>query len=78
MFCFSVVISIHISYFQALVFEEPQGHHALGASVRDAACYICWSLARAFRPKDLKKHIEQIATCLVCVALFDREVNVRR
>uniref|UniRef100_A0A0R3RS82 Tubulin-specific chaperone D n=1 Tax=Elaeophora elaphi TaxID=1147741 RepID=A0A0R3RS82_9BILA len=62
----------------ALVFEEPQGHHALGASVRDAACYICWSLARAFRPADLKKYIEQIATCLVCVALFDREVNVRR
>ncbi|CAG9536202.1 unnamed protein product [Cercopithifilaria johnstoni] len=62
----------------ALVFEEPQGHHALGASVRDAACYICWSLARAFRPVDLKKYIEQIATCLVCVALFDREVNVRR
>ncbi|VBB27689.1 unnamed protein product [Acanthocheilonema viteae] len=62
----------------ALVFEEPQGHHALGASVRDAACYICWSLARAFRPVDLKKYIIQIATCLVCVALFDREVNVRR
>ncbi|VDK61599.1 unnamed protein product [Onchocerca ochengi] len=62
----------------ALVFEEPQGHHALGASVRDAACYICWSLARAFRPMDLKKYVEQIATYLVCVALFDREINVRR
>ncbi|VDM08731.1 unnamed protein product [Wuchereria bancrofti] len=62
----------------ALVFEEPQGHHALGASVRDAACYICWSLARTFRPVDLEKYIEQIATSLVCVALFDREVNVRR
>lgn len=60
------------------MFEEPQGHHALGASVRDAACYICWSLARAFCPVDLKEYIEQIATCLVCVALFDREVNVRR
>ncbi|EJD76372.1 beta-tubulin cofactor D family protein [Loa loa] len=62
----------------ALIFEEPQGHHALGASVRDAACYICWSLARGFRPVDLKKYVEQITTCLVCVALFDREVNVRR
>ncbi|KAM3721257.1 Tubulin-specific chaperone [Dirofilaria immitis] len=62
----------------ALVFEEPQGHHALGASVRDAACYICWSLARAFRPTDLKKYIEQIAKYLVCIALFDREINVRR
>ncbi|KAK6106480.1 Catenin-beta-like Arm-motif containing nuclear family protein [Brugia pahangi] len=62
----------------ALVFEEPQGHHALGASVRDAACYICWSLARTFHPMDLEAYIEQIATTLVCVALFDREVNVRR
>ncbi|VDN82296.1 unnamed protein product [Brugia pahangi] len=60
----------------ALVFEEPQGHHALGASVRDAACYICWSLARTFHPMDLEAYIEQIATTLVCVALFDREVNL--
>ncbi|VDM98063.1 unnamed protein product [Thelazia callipaeda] len=62
----------------ALVFEEPQGHHALGANVRDAACFICWSLARAFRPLDLKIYIEQIASSLVCAALFDREINVRR
>lgn len=76
-FHFNVLFS-SVLHFEALVFEEPQGHHALGASVRDAACYICWSLARSFRPTDLKKFVEKIATRLVCIALFDREVNVRR
>ncbi|KHN88156.1 Tubulin-specific chaperone D [Toxocara canis] len=63
---------------KALVFEERQGRHALGANVRDAACYICWALARAFRPSDMASYVDQIATSLVCVALFDREINVRR
>ncbi|VDN56641.1 unnamed protein product [Dracunculus medinensis] len=63
---------------QALVFEEPQGGHALGANVRDAACYICWALARTFRPSDLAPYVDQIAVCLTCVAIFDREINVRR
>lgn len=63
---------------QALVFEERQGRHALGANVRDAACYISWALARAFRPSDLAPYVSRIATSLVCVALFDREINVRR
>uniref|UniRef100_A0A9J2PD52 Tubulin-specific chaperone D n=1 Tax=Ascaris lumbricoides TaxID=6252 RepID=A0A9J2PD52_ASCLU len=63
---------------KALVFEERQGRHALGANVRDAACYISWALARAFRPSDLAPYVSRIATSLVCVALFDREINVRR
>lgn len=60
------------------MFEEPQGGHALGANVRDAACYICWALARTFRPSDLAPYVDQIAVCLTCVAIFDREINVRR
>ncbi|VDK47268.1 unnamed protein product [Anisakis simplex] len=64
---------------KALMFEERQGrHHALGANVRDAACYICWSLARAFSRFDMMRYVPQIATSLVCVAVFDREINVRR
>jgi hypothetical protein len=29
--------------------------------VRDAACYVCWSLARAFEPNDLKPFVNDIA-----------------
>uniref|UniRef100_A0A0N5B161 Tubulin-specific chaperone D n=1 Tax=Syphacia muris TaxID=451379 RepID=A0A0N5B161_9BILA len=63
---------------KALVYEEPRGRYALGANVRDAACYIAWALARAFRVSDLALYLLDIATALVCVALFDREINVRR
>ncbi|KAK0426669.1 hypothetical protein QR680_009836 [Steinernema hermaphroditum] len=63
---------------KALVFEEPQGRFALGENVRDAACYICWAFARAYEPQVLAPYIQDLATELVNVALFDREVTVRR
>ncbi|MCP9260059.1 Tubulin-specific chaperone D [Dirofilaria immitis] len=59
----------------ALVFEEPQGHHALGASVRDAACYICWSLARAFRPTDLKNILNKLQNIFAASAAFQENVG---
>ncbi|VDL63458.1 unnamed protein product [Nippostrongylus brasiliensis] len=55
---------------QALFYEEPMGRHAFGSNVRDAACYVLWAFARAYEPDELK--------CFMCVALFDREVNLRR
>ncbi|KAE9421734.1 hypothetical protein Angca_007229, partial [Angiostrongylus cantonensis] len=63
---------------QALFYEEPMGGHAFGSNVRDAACYVLWSFARAYDPHDLTNYIETVARSLVCVALFDREVNIRR
>ncbi|ETN73524.1 hypothetical protein NECAME_13498 [Necator americanus] len=54
------------------------GRHALGSNVRDAACYVLWAFARAYEPEELKSFIETVATSLMCVALFDREVNLRR
>ncbi|KJH44600.1 HEAT repeat protein, partial [Dictyocaulus viviparus] len=63
---------------QALFYEEPMGGHAFGSNVRDAACYVLWAFARAYEPRELMSFIETVATNLICVALFDREVNLRR
>ncbi|CAJ0596016.1 unnamed protein product [Cylicocyclus nassatus] len=63
---------------QALFYEEPMGRHALGSNVRDAACYVFWAFARAYEPEQLKNFIDDVATSLMCAALFDREVNLRR
>ncbi|KAK6017918.1 HEAT repeat protein, partial [Ostertagia ostertagi] len=63
---------------QALFYEEPMGRHAFGSNVRDAACYVLWAFARAYEPDELKTFIDSVATSLMCVALFDREVNLRR
>jgi tubulin-specific chaperone D len=46
--------------------------------VRDAASYVLWSLARAQSPKTLAPHASDLARQLVTVALFDREVHIRR
>ncbi|KAK6060589.1 HEAT repeat protein [Cooperia oncophora] len=63
---------------QALFYEEPMGRHAFGSNVRDAACYVLWAFARAYEPEQLTTFIDSVATSLMCVTLFDREVNLRR
>ena len=47
--------------------------------IRDSACYICWSFSRAYEKTTLESGgLRELASTLVCMALFDREVNVRR
>jgi hypothetical protein len=63
---------------KALVFDKKLGNYSLGRNVRDAACYVCWSLARAFEAEDIKPYVNKIAGALLIVTVFDREVNCRR
>ncbi len=46
--------------------------------MRDAACFVCWSLSRAYEPQILEKYVHRLAPTLLCVTCFDREVNCRR
>lgn len=68
---------------EALKFEQTRGSHTIGSHVRDAACYVCWALARAYDPQVLDQVLSQgskagLAVALVLAAIFDREVNCRR
>lgn len=63
---------------KALVYDERRGACSLGWNVRDAACYVCWAFARAYEPKELEPYVNQIASALVIVALFDRNVSCRK
>ena len=63
---------------RALHFEEVSGNHTLGQHVRDAACYVCWAFARAFPPDVLQPFVMDLASALIQVAVFDREINCRR
>ncbi|CAG8736301.1 24921_t:CDS:10 [Gigaspora margarita] len=63
---------------EALKFDQKRGSHSIGAHVRDAACYVCWSFARAYAPEIIAPFVEELANSLVVVSVFDREVNVRR
>jgi hypothetical protein len=62
----------------ALIYDKQCNGNTTEANVRDAACYICWSFARAYGLDVLGTHADLLAQRLVCTALFDREVNVRR
>lgn len=62
----------------ALLYDKQCNGNTTEANVRDAACYICWSFARAYGLDVLGTHANLLAQRLVCTALFDREVNVRR
>ncbi|KAM7371736.1 hypothetical protein PAMP_008946 [Pampus punctatissimus] len=63
---------------KSLTYEEKRGACSVGSNVRDAACYVCWSFARAYEPKELKPFVTQIANALLITAVFDRNVNCRR
>uniref|UniRef100_A0A3Q3SV46 Tubulin-specific chaperone D n=1 Tax=Mastacembelus armatus TaxID=205130 RepID=A0A3Q3SV46_9TELE len=63
---------------KSLTYEEKRGACSVGSNVRDAACYVCWSFARAYEPKELEPFVNQIASALLITAVFDRNVNCRR
>lgn len=46
---------------KSLTYEEKRGACSVGSNVRDAACYVCWSFARAYEPKELKPFVTDIA-----------------
>ncbi|KAK4336966.1 hypothetical protein RND71_043416 [Anisodus tanguticus] len=63
---------------KALIYEELKGNFTTGKIVRDAACYICWAFARAFDPNIIRPFVDSLATTLIIVAVYDKEVMIRR
>lgn len=63
---------------EALQFEQRRGAFSVGAHVRDAAAYVCWAFARAYRPEAVLKSFQHLAPALLCTACYDREVACRR
>ena len=63
---------------RALIYDINLGTHSIGSHVRDAACYVVWSFARAYSPEIMKPHVATLSNKLIVVSLFDREVNIRR
>ncbi|XP_054168208.1 tubulin-specific chaperone D-like [Oppia nitens] len=63
---------------RALLFDEVKGSFSIGSNVRDAACYVCWSLSRAYDSQVIQQYVKKLGPTLVCVVCFDREINCRR
>ncbi|KAL8138024.1 hypothetical protein V2J09_004025 [Rumex salicifolius] len=63
---------------KALHYDIRRGPHSVGAHVRDAAAYVCWAFGRAYYHTDMRNVLEQLASHLLRVACYDREVNCRR
>ena len=59
-------------------YDVRRGSHSVGAHVRDAAAYVCWSFARVLKEDFQEIFLASLATPLLVTACFDREVNVRR
>lgn len=62
----------------SIVFDRLRGSAATGSHVREAACYICWSMSRTYEQDIIKPYVPAIITNLLCAMLFDRELHCRR
>lgn len=63
----------------ALQYDIRRGNHSIGSHVRDAACYACWSFARAYEPTLLLPYLANtLAPAMLILCVFDRELNCRR
>ena len=62
----------------ALKYDRQRGNHSIGANVRDAACYVAWAFARAYAPQIISPHLPALVDRILTVAVYDREVHVRR
>lgn len=63
---------------EALTYDEMKSYMPVGCNIRDAACYMSWAFARAYKPSDLKPFVVNIASALLITTSFDREINCRR
>lgn len=63
---------------KGLKFDQIKGSYSVGSFVRDAACYVAWSLARYSSHLIPRAQDHKIIAGLTCMALFDREVAGRR
>lgn len=63
---------------RSLLFDIRRGAHSVGSGVRDAACYVLWALARAHDAEAIKPFAKSISEKLVCVAVLDRDISIRR
>ena len=61
---------------QSLTFSKTVGNRLVGSYVRDAACYVCWSIAK--RSKRKYKDFELLIPNLICASLLDKEIQCRR
>lgn len=63
---------------RAILYDKIKGSFAVGAHVREGACYVCWAIARTYEEKLLQPYISSISVNLLCTMLFDRELQCRR
>ena len=63
---------------RALQYDIRRGPHSIGTHVRDAAAYVCWACSRAYEPHLMEGSVQVLASSLLVVACFDREINCRR
>lgn len=71
-------LSLPSTRVQALYFDIRKGAHSIGSNVRDATAYVLWALARTQDHSALASYSETLSRHLVTVALYDREIHIRR
>ena len=56
----------------AIKFDILKGHNSIGSNVRDAGCYMCWSLGHSYDPLVMSNYIHELGKTayVLCVFVF--------
>ena len=56
----------------AIKFDILKGHNSIGSNVRDAGCYMCWSLGHSYDPLVMSNYIHELGKTayVLCVCVF--------
>ncbi|ODV95428.1 hypothetical protein PACTADRAFT_50150 [Pachysolen tannophilus NRRL Y-2460] len=68
-----IIISI---LHKTLFIEQHRLTHSIGSNVRDASCYISWSMVRKYNRRN--KYYMQLFKDLLLVCCYDKELMIRR
>lgn len=63
---------------KALLYDINKGDMSVGSNVRDAACYVAWTFARAYSVEVMQKFVVSVSKNLVIVTLTDKDTNCRK
>lgn len=65
-----IFVGLHVVHIDQAAQYDPfgPGMSHLGTAIRDAACFVCWAIARTYNEETLQPHVLKLTEALITVS----------